>query len=73
MLVKVGAARREGSNSATIYDKPISEAHVEATSERGLQISFVASGIYGPDRHKARYRYTVVLAPDELAVLNSTS
>jgi len=73
MLVKVEAARREGSDPATIYDKPINESHVEATSDDGLQISFVASGIYGRDRHKARYRYTVVLAPGELAVLNSTS
>jgi len=73
MLVKVGAARREGSNSVTIYDKPISEAHVEATSERGMQISFVASGIYGPDRQNARYRYTVVLSPDELTLLKVTN
>lgn len=73
MLVKVGAARREGSDSATIYDKPINETHLEVLPCSGLQISFVASGIYGRDRHSARYRYTVVLDPDELAILNSTS
>lgn len=73
MLVKVGAARREGSDSATIYDKPISETHVEATPEDGLQISFIASGIYGRDRHNAKYRYTVVLEADELAILNGAN
>lgn len=73
MLVKVEAARREGSDPATIYDNPISETHLEVLPCDGLQISFVASGIYGRDRHNARYRYTVVLAPDELAILNKTS
>ncbi|GLU30033.1 hypothetical protein Brsp01_52660 [Brucella sp. NBRC 12950] len=73
MLVKVEAARREGSAPATIYDKPISETHIEVLPGEGLQISFVASGIYGQDRHNARYRYTVVLATNELAILISTS
>lgn len=73
MLVKVEAARREGSDPATIYDKPISETHVDFLPDERLQISFVASGIYGRDRNSARYRYTVVLAPDELAILNRTN
>ncbi len=73
MLVKVEAARREGSDPAIIYDKPITETHLEILPSDSLQISFVASGIYGRDRHSARYRYTVVLDPDELDILNSTS
>lgn len=69
MLVKAGAARREGAESATIYNAPISPAHFEATPDGGMKLTFIACGIHGRDRHTARYRYTVVLAAEELAIV----
>ncbi|KAB2720385.1 hypothetical protein [Brucella intermedia] len=69
MLVKVGAARREWSNAAVIYDEPISEDHATTAPDGSLQITFVASGIYGRDRESSKYRYTVKLSPAELTIL----
>ncbi|OIS90815.1 hypothetical protein [Brucella cytisi] len=71
MIVKVGAARREWADTATIYDEAINESHTETTPDGDLQISFVASGIHGRDRNSSQYRYTMILSSDELAILVS--
>ena len=71
MIIKVGAARREWADTATIYDEALKESHAETTSDGELQISFIASGIYGRDRDSSQYRYTMILTQGELAILTS--
>ncbi|MGO1162308.1 hypothetical protein ACTOV4_10165 [Brucella sp. C7-11G] len=73
MIVKVGAARRDLGNTATIYDEEINENHAEPTPDGGLQISFVASGIHGRDRDSSQYRYTLILSSDEIAILSGAA
>lgn len=71
MIVNVGAARREWADTATIYNEALKESHTEATSDGGLQITFVACAIHGRERGSSHYRYTVILTSSELAILNA--
>ena len=74
MHVKVGAARRDEAFATTIFDQPIDSGHATQTRDGSLQLTFVASGMYDKNRLKcqrpSRYRYTIVLSPDEMAILN---
>lgn len=66
------SARREGAEPTTIYDQPITQFHTVPTDDGGLEITFVAKGLYAREREASQYRYTVILSPDELTILNGT-
>lgn len=77
MLVKVAAARREGAEATTIYDQPVGLSHATARPDGSLMITFVAAGMYdkpshGSIRKSSRYRYTLVLTPEEISILSKS-
>jgi hypothetical protein len=70
MLVTVGAAKRSGGDASTIYDGPLDPSQIVVTPDGGLEVTIIAESMYGG---KSRYRYVVVLSPDDLDALNASA